>query len=114
MVLPSSIKPVDDLLRIPDDRYTLPELTNYAEGHMDDQVAGNWVKSVVQSIHKRIRSVVTVSVTERIPELLYWPFRGNYTLIPDVTVTKFSLAILAFEVVSNSDYKSFQSCYEWH
>ena len=99
MVLPSRTSPVRiDSMEMPDDSYTLFDLCDCEE--KDEVAAGEWIKSMVGN-----KSEIRVLVNKGIPEMLHWPFKGNYLLIPDVTVTKSDLAILTLEVVSENDYE---------
>lgn len=99
MVEPSHTSQVSlHSLEMPEDSYTLSDLCN-CEGK-DEEATGKWVESIVKNMRG-----VSVVVTKGLPEMPFHPFHANYLLIPDVTVTKFDLAILTLEVVSGDDYK---------
>ena len=82
------------------DSYTLSDLVpSHLQHGRSEDVAKCFVESAVNSPNASVKAMC------KIPKQHPHPFHGNYSILLDVTVTKFGLGILVLEVVqSGNDY----------
>ena len=104
------------------EEYTLNDLLQ--DGFRSEQVkkgvlekrAEKWIEAMVGDIKERQIQVSSVCAMPN-PLPSFQPFKGNYSIRPDVTVMECNLSILTFEVVSGNNYqktvtKSIENCVE--
>ena len=82
------------------DSYTLSDLVPSRLQHdRSEDVAKCFVESSINSPNASVKAMC------KIPKQHPHPFHGNYSILPDVIVTKCGLGMLVVEVVSSNDYK---------
>ena len=99
------------------EEYSLDDLLQDGEkGGNLSRRAEKWIEAIVGDIKGR---QIQVFSERTMPNPLpnFQPFRGNYFITPDVTVTKHNLSVMCFEIVSGNKYlkavaKSIENCIE--
>ena len=105
------------------EEYTLNDLLQ--DGFRSEEVkkgvlekrAEKWIEAMVGDIKERQIQVSSVCTMPNPLLPNFQPFKGNYSIRPDVTVMECNLSILTFEVVSGNNYrktvtKSIENCVE--